>query len=266
MKLAIIGVGNMGKAIAHALLERRIIRPQNLILSNLTKKGLRDFIRQGVRVTSDNKKPAHDADIIILAVKPQAMRGVLEEIKELITEDQLMISIAAGVEIKTIHALTGAKHGIIRAMPNLCATVGESVSVWVANKWVTGDQKKLARKILAGIGVEIEVSEEKLLDIVTAISGSGPAYIFYLVELLEEAGTRLGMSKALAAKLARQTMIGSAKLLEHSLQDAHTLRLSVTSKRGTTEAAIQAFKRTKLKKAFFAGVRAAFQKARRMRE
>lgn len=262
--LTIIGAGNMGKAIASGLLKTKTISPSRLILTDPFPKGLEQFQKQNVTVTSDNEAAVKKADIILLAVKPQVFPELLPELKKSITQKQLIISIAAGIEIITIKKLLGISQPVVRVMPNLCAMVGESFSAWVKSKEVTKEQEKQVKVILEAIGKEAFLDDEQLLDAVTAISGSGPAYVFYLVELLEKSAVKLGIPEFLATVLASQTVIGSAKFLRESSTPAFELRQNVTSKGGTTEAAFKTFKEEKLSEVFYKGIKAANKRAKEL--
>lgn len=248
-KIAIIGAGNMGKAVGLGLLKNKLIREKDLILTNSN---------------SDNKKAIKTASIVILAVKPQKMKEVISQIKDSLVDNSLVISIAAGVEISSIKRIIGNHQPVVRVMPNLCATVGKSISGWVKSSEVSKQQAGLVRKILQSIGEEILLEKEFLLDAVTAISGSGPAYVFYLVEILEQAAIKIGLDKETARRLAEKTVIGSAYLLENTDKSASILRSEVTSKGGTTAAAFKVFAKLGLNKVFLRGVKAAFNRAKQL--
>ena len=264
-KLAIIGVGNMGKAIVSSLLAQKIIPPENLFLSDSHRKALDEYAKQGVVICSSNAQAVQQADVIVLAVKPQSFPALLKELRNSIGEDKLIISIAAGIEMQTIKASFGSSQPVVRVMPNLCAAVGESMSVWVKSKEVNEEQEAVVKEVLQAIGAEVSVDDEDLIDAATAISGSGPAYVFYLTELLEQSALNLGLPEKAANLLARQTILGSATFLGQSDKSAKELRLQVTSKGGTTEAAFEKFEQSNLKKVFFNGIRAAYQRAKRLR-
>ncbi len=263
-KLAIIGVGNMGGAIANGLLHTQTIAPENLILSNPTRAELIEFEKRGVSVTSDNVQAVQQAQIVILAVKPLVLLSVLQEIQPVVS-NQLFISVVAGIGGQALQERLGSQVPIIRVMPNLAATVGESMSVWVKNSQVSQELGEIAQEILQAIGSEIEVQNENLLDAVTAISGSGPAYVFYLVELLQQAAVELGIDEELAQRLSRQTVIGSSLLLKYSEGSATELRQAVTSKGGTTEAAFKVFEDSEFKTIFQKAVMAAHNKAKELK-
>jgi len=264
-KIAIIGIGNMGKALTYGLLRHRTISPSNLILSDPTLADLMHFKKSGINLSFDNKEAAKNADIIILAVKPQDIFFVLEEIRHVVSQYQLIISIAAGIDIKTIKSILGRKQPVVRVMPNLCAKVGESMSCWAKSKEVTRENTKIARAVLQTIGKEILLEDEGLLDRATAISGSGPAYVFYFIELFVKSAIELGIDKDMAENLVLQTLIGSVKLLEKSQENASILKQQVTSKGGTTEAAFDVFNSSDIDKTFIKAINAAYKRSKELR-
>lgn len=250
-RIAIIGSGNMGGAIAHGLESKGIVDISDITLTNST--------------TNNNREAADNVGIIVLSVKPQKMKGVLQEIHNA-CEGKLIISVAAGVTMSSIaQNLDGEHHKIVRVMPNLGARVGESMSVWVANEYVTEEDKVQVRRMLGAIGKEIEIDSEDMIDAVTAISGSGPAYFFYFVEQLTFMGQQFGFSEETARALAEQTLIGAAKVLAFSEQTAQELRLAVTSQGGTTYAATERFRTEMLDLRFQKGVRDAQRRAQELR-
>ena len=273
-RLTIIGVGNMGRMIALGLLDKGILRPEQLILSNPTIADLADFKIKGVVVTDNNINAINQGDIVLLAVKPQVFPTLLKEFTHSGTSqisnfkfqisNKLIISIAAGVTIESIKRALGEKQCVVRVMPNLCAMVGESMSGWVKSAEVTLEQASLVKELLQSIGKEVELEDERLIDAVTAVSGSGPAYVFYLAEILEQNAKDLGIPDGAARLLARQTIIGSAKVLGQSSWSAKELRLKVTSKGGTTEAAFNTFEEINLRAVFKNGIRAAWRRAREL--
>ncbi|HKC04547.1 MAG TPA: pyrroline-5-carboxylate reductase [Patescibacteria group bacterium] len=260
-KIAIVGTGKMGKALAHGFLNKKIIKPSQLILTKPDLSDLSEFAKNGVQVTTDNKIAVQKADIVIFAVKPQVMSEVLREVQPVIKNTQLIISIAAGTTIRKITKFIGKGGVIVRVMPNLCTQIGESVSGWTTNKKLTKAQQKLVIEILEAVGTQVYISKENLINAVTAISGSGPAYFFYLANALEEAGVSLGLPKKIAANLANQTLIGSGLLLKSTNKTTKDLISSVASKGGTTEAALKIFNEQNLTQKFLYGVKAAAERA-----
>lgn len=203
-------------------------------------------------------------DIVILAVKPQNMEGVLEEIS-LYGGDRLYISIAAGITTARIEKTLGARPRVIRVMPNTPALVGEGISALCKGRYASAKDLKAADEIFSGVGETVNISE-KYFDLVTAVSGSGPAYFFYLKEALIGAALRLGMDRATARKLVSKTALGAARLLMESGSDPEDLRRRVTSKGGTTEQAIKVFERSGMKKIVEKAVMAAAKRSRQLSE
>jgi len=256
-KIGIIGCGNMGEAILNRLsniLEKSI----SIMVSEFDAKR-REYIQSKYKVIVeiDNNEVVKFADVVILAVKPKDIESVLKsEVCCGVSKDKLLISIAAGITTKYIERIVGKEIPVIRAMPNMAATIGESVSSLSAGRAVKPEDMKLAKEIFLTIGDVIEVDEE-LVDAVTAVSGSGPAYFFYMIEALIEAGYAAGLKDDVAKKLVLKTALGSAKLLETLKEDPAILRSKVTSKGGTTEAAIKVFESKKFKNIIKDAVKAA---------
>jgi len=246
-KIAIIGAGNMGQAIAQGLLSKKIVSQNQLVLTNSK--------------TGSNREAVKKADVIIFAIKPQIAFSILEEIKDIV-ENQLLISIMAGISIESMQKILGKEVAIVRVMPNLAAQIGQSMSVWVKSKEVTDSHGTIVQIILETIGVQMELKNEKQIDMATAISGSGPAYFFYLTELIEKEAIDLGFSQREAKMLTTQTLFGSSVILQNSQYSAEALRHMVTSKGGTTEAAIKIFQEAGLQDIVEKGIRAAFKRAR----
>lgn len=189
-------------------------------------------------------------DLIILAIKPQSMNDVCTDLKKYITDKTPILSIAAGQSITRLQKQLHTGQPIIRSMPNTPAAIGKGITVALANKSVTAKTKSLAGKLLSCAGKLEWIKNEKLFDAVTALSGSGPAYVFYLIETLTNAGIKSGLPKPLAENLARQTVIGSAALSEASKETPAKLRQNVTSPGGTTEAALKILMNGEMQKIF----------------
>ena len=192
----------------------------------------------GINVFESNAEAISGADVILIAVKPQVVQAVVRELAEVVREQQLVISIAAGVPISALQLWVGKAVGIIRCMPNTPALKGAGMTGMYQNDLVTDGQSKLGESILSAAGEILWLESEAQLDAVTAISGSGPAYYFYLTEALISAGQELGLSAATSEFLARQTAHGASVMLRESSETASTLRVQVTSPGGTTEAAL----------------------------
>lgn len=233
-KLLLVGGGKMGGA----LLQRVASQAISSVVDPAPKPAPLKSLDVPWLASADKLDPHYAPDIIVLAVKPQQMAAVLPSYARF--ANSVFLSIAAGMTVARLHAILGNTNAaIVRAMPNLPASVGLGVSVAVANRHVKGAQRMLCDKVLSAVGQTAWIDDENLLDAVTALSGSGPAYIFALTEAMTDAGTALGLPCELAAQLARRTIIGSAALLDKSGESAEALRLAVTSPGGTTEAALK---------------------------
>ncbi len=241
-KIAFIGAGNMAEALIRGIIRRQLVVSENIIAGE-ADPGRRQQIGEGlgISVTGDNREAISRAGIIILAVKPQALDQVLAEIAEEITPDQLLISILAGISTHRLEENLKAGVPVIRVMPNTPALVGAGVSVISPGRQAGEDAIATARAILEAVG-EVWVMEEKMIDTVTAFSGSGPAYFFLFAEALIRGGEELGLPRREAERLATATLAGAGKLLKDSGRSAEELRRQVTSPGGTTEAAIAVFR------------------------
>jgi pyrroline-5-carboxylate reductase len=238
--LLLAGAGNMGYALLAGWLERgldpaRIVvqepAPQPHILKALEAKG----IRAQPQVASLPDPPA----VILVAVKPQVMDEVLPQLAKLVGRGTAVVSIAAGRQIAGLAAHLPQGTAVVRAMPNTPASVGRGITVMVGNAHVTTPQRDVCDRLLRAVGEVAWIDDEGVMDAVTAVSGSGPAYVFHLAECLAEAGVAAGLAPELAQKLARWTVAGAGELLYRSDLDAATLRRNVTSPGGTTAAALE---------------------------
>ncbi|MNL26403.1 Pyrroline-5-carboxylate reductase [compost metagenome] len=194
----------------------------------------------GIEVFADNAQAVEGADVIVLAVKPQAMKAVCEAIRPNLKPGQLVVSIAAGITCASMNNWLGAQP-IVRCMPNTPALLRQGVSGLFATAQVTAEQRQQAQELLSAVGIALWLNEEQQLDAVTAVSGSGPAYFFLLIEAMTAAGVKLGLPADIAAQLTLQTALGAAHMAVSSDVDAAELRRRVTSPAGTTEAAIKSF-------------------------
>ena len=219
--------------------------------------------RFGIATSQDAVASAQAADVVILAIKPQVMQIVCEQLCALPARpEQMFISIAAGVPIEAIDNWLGSGRAIVRCMPNTPSLLQLGATGLVANSQVHASQKAAAEKIMQAVGISVWVDAEADLDAVTAISGSGPAYFFYFIELLEAAGVKLGLTQPTAARLARQTALGAASMALE--QDVVKLRAQVTSKKGTTEQAILSFQRNQLDRLVDDATAAAYNRAQEL--
>jgi len=238
LKISFIGGGNMGAAMAAAIVARNLAAAREITISDVSAER-RSFLsgEYGVSVTESNLKALTQGEIVVLAVKPQQLNGVLAELKGKLAPGQLLLSIAAGVKIDTL--MSGLGHDyIVRAMPNTPAQVGRGMTVWTATPVVTPGQKMAAASILGAMGREIYVNDESYIDMATAVSGSGPAYVFLFMEALIEAAVALGLPRDMARQMVFQTLAGSVEYAAQSDADLAELRRRVTSPGGTTAAAL----------------------------
>ncbi len=264
--LLLVGAGKMGGALLARLLDHGL-DPRAVIVQDPEPTGaaadlLADRAIDVLPVVDELTEPPA---VILLAVKPQVMDQVLPQVAKLAGPDTLYVSIAAGRRLAGLEAHLPAGTAVVRAMPNTPAAIGRGITVAIANASVTPVQRALADKLLAAGGHVMWVEDEALLDPVTAVSGSGPAYVFLLTECLAEAGRAAGLDAELAERLARHTVIGSAALLDHSDLDAAALRKNVTSPGGTTAAALEILGGPDgLKKLLVAAVAAATKRGREL--
>ena len=216
-----------------------------------------------IKTSADNLSSATTADIVVLAVKPQVLRSVCEALSSLPARpEQLFISIAAGIPVTAIDAWLGGGRALVRCMPNTPALLQLGATGLYANPRVSKAQQSVAQQILDAVGICLWVGEEDALDAVTAISGSGPAYFFYFIECLEAAGVKLGLPEEVAGRLARQTALGAATMALE--EDVVKLRAQVTSKKGTTEYAINSFESNQLRRLVEEATGAAARRAKEL--
>ena len=216
---------------------------RNITVTDPDSKKLTQLKSQfSVNTQIDNAQAVLNADVVVLAVKPQVLREVCENIKVITLKNRpLFISIAAGIRSTDIDRWLGNNNAIIRCMPNTPALIQAGATGLYANSTSTNKQKEIADQVLSSAGITLWVNEEPQLDAVTAVSGSGPAYFFLFMEAMQQAGTQLGLSQDSASLLARQTALGAARMSLEGTDDPATLRSKVTSKGGTTAAAITSF-------------------------
>ena len=238
--LGVIGCGNIGEAIIRGIIAKDIIPKSRIIVSDTIPSKLNYIKHHYGLKAADNTELAKICDIIVLAVKPQDLSKVMNWISGSLVSKKLLISVLAGVKTGKIRQLSRKKVQIARVMPNMGALVEESVSAVSFAKGVKEENKRIVMRIFLALGDAIQVGEDKM-DAITAISGSGPAYFFYLVEVLTESAVSLGIARNIAERLSVKTAIGSAKLLSHLKHTPQVLRDKITSKGGTTEAAFRVF-------------------------
>jgi pyrroline-5-carboxylate reductase len=235
--LVLVGAGKMGSAMLDGWLARGLDPKKIIVIEPQPVKALKALARRGVKLNPKDKVGV--ASAIVIAVKPQSAPEAVPPLARYIDKTTLVLSIMAGRTIGFLEKSLPTGTAIVRAMPNTPAAIGRGISVAVANAKISMRQRKQASDLLAAIGKVEWVGDETLMDAVTALSGSGPAYIFLLAECMARAGVAAGLPKELATRLARETVAGSAELLHRSDLDAATLRQNVTSPGGTTAAALE---------------------------
>lgn len=263
MKTSFIGAGKMAEAMIAAMIGSKTLGPHEIFASDIDKDR-RDHLKKayGINVYSNNHVAVGSGQVVFLSVKPQNLEEVLKEIAPDLTRKHLVISIAAGRKISTIEgALKGMR--VIRVMPNIACLAGEGMSVFCAGSRVTVEDKKTASSLLACFGKTLELPEEQL-DAVTALSGSGPAFLAFLADCMVEAGVEEGLARKHALLLIEQTMLGTAKLLiERDMEPADLIK-AVTSAKGTTAAGLQALDRAALVRAVKGAIKAAASRSREL--
>lgn len=239
--LGFLGAGNMATALVGGLLARGW-PADRLWLSDAHPAQLQPHAERGLRTTTDNRELAARADVLVLAVKPQVMAGVLKPLADLVQQRRpLIVSIAAGIPADSLERWLGGSLPVVRAMPNTPALVQTGATGLFANPRVSEAQRALAEQVLGAVGLTLWVEREDLIDAVTAVSGSGPAYFFYVMEAMIAAGVKLGLDERDARALALQTALGSAQMAITADVGPAELRRRVTSPAGTTERAVQVF-------------------------
>ena len=234
----VIGIGNMGVAILSGLVNNGFVEPQETVAFDIDLEKIDRARDKGSRVAASIDDLVASSDTVMLAVKPQQIDECLATVARQATGSHLFISIAAGISTGYIEDRLGDEYRVVRVMPNTPSQVGAGAAALCAGQYATQDDVDYVRDMFATLG-EAVVVDESMMDWVTALSASGPAYYFYFVEAMERAATEGGLPQELAERLARQTFIGAARLLEESGERADVLRVKVTSKGGTTEAALR---------------------------
>ena len=260
--IGFIGVGVMGSSIIKSLLMKSITSDQICIADKSPEK-LEQLKSQYQVEVKEISAIGKSCNVIFLAVKPQDLADVLNELKQTIQPETVVISIAAGKTIKFIEDQLHTNNPVIRAMPNMPAQISKGISAIAASAKVSSDELKIATELFSTTGEVVVVTEDKI-DAVTALSGSGPAYFFYFIEAMVKAGVELGLTGEIATKLAIETISGSAAMLKESNLDAATLRKNVTSPKGTTAAALEIFSNSDLENIILKAMSAAKNRAQEL--
>ncbi len=261
MKLSFIGGGKMAESIVHGVLAGKLARPGDIAIGEPVPER-REFLSSefGVSPVADNLEAVSGSDLVVLAVKPQDLGSVLGQLKGFLQADQAALSIVAGARMDTLSQ--GLEHdAVVRVMPNTPAQVGSGMTLWTCSPGVTGSQRDMTKAVLASIGEEIHVSDEKYMDMATALSASGPAYVFLFIEALIDAGVYVGMPRDMARTLALQTVFGSTKLVMETGRHPAELKDMVVSPAGTTAEALRVLEERGVPAAVVAAVDAAYRKS-----
>ena len=259
-KIAFIGPGVMAEAMIAGLLGRKLSKPENLAAAGpRSERGDELHKKYGIRCTTDNAAAASTADVVVLSVKPQRLSEVMKGLRN-IRPEALVLSIVAGASIGKIGS--GLKHkAIVRSMPNTPGQIGEGITVWTASEQASPEHREMAKQILGALGDQVFVEDESYLDMATALSGTGPAYVFLFTEALIDAGVHMGFPRRISEQLVLQTIKGSAAFYEQAERHPATLRNQVTSPGGTSAEALYYLEKAGFRTAISRAVWAAYQRS-----
>jgi pyrroline-5-carboxylate reductase len=259
--VALIGPGAMAEAIIAGMLRQKITTPDHILASGPRQERVDELNeRYGIRPFTDNREAASQADAVILSIKPQRLQKVLRGLEGAIPEHALVLSIIAGATIQVIS--DGLKHpAVARSMPNTPAQIGEGITVWTAASAVTPVQRELGSQILGALGQQVYMEEESYLDMATALSGTGPAYVFLFMEALIDAGVHMGFPRRIAEQLVTQTILGSVSYYQKNKIHVAQLRNQVTSPGGTTAQAMYYLEKAGFRTALSRAIWAAYERS-----
>ena len=261
-RIAFIGSGVMAEAMIKGLLRQGLVTPEQIVASGpRPERGQELFQRYAVGTTTDNVEAAEGADIVVLSIKPQVLCRVLEELAGHVDPEALVLSIVAGAQMATIQRMLGSR-SVVRVMPNTPAQIGLGISVWTATEATTEAQRGQALTVLQALGEEVFMEDEVYLDMATALSGTGPAYVFLLMEAMVDAGVHLGFSRHVSERLVIETMRGTVEYARQSARHLATLRNQVTSPGGTTAEALYHLEKGGLRTVLSRAIWAAYQRSR----
>ena len=264
LKIGFLGAGKMATALAKGFVRAGLSKANQIIASDPVEGARAAFAKEtGAKTTTSNVEVAKFANILVLAVKPGNVSELLEEIRSTFSEKHLLISIAAGVPIAKMEASLGNSPRVIRVMPNTPALVGASATAFALGKAATKADGELAQKLFSSVGIAYQL-KESLLDAVTGLSGSGPAYVFMTIEALSDGGVAAGLPRDVATQLAAQTVFGSAKMLLETGLHPGVLKDQVTSPGGTTIEGLHELEKGQIRAAFISAVRAATDKSKKL--
>jgi pyrroline-5-carboxylate reductase len=264
--LSVVGAGVMAEAIIAGVLERNLVNPASIIASHPRADRLQALAeKHGIKVTADNAEAARQGDVVVLGIKPQVMPSVLSELRGSLAPEKLVISIIAGATTRTLH--DGLDHGaLVRVMPNTPAQIGEGVNIWYATPEATAVHRDQAKALLGALGHELQVSDERFVAMATAVSGTGPTYVFLVMEALIDTAVHLGFPRHLAHDLVLETLKGSVAFAERTQKHPAQLRDMVTSPGGTSAAALHELERGRLRTVLADAVWAAYRRTMSLSE
>lgn len=262
--IGFIGCGNMAQAMIGGIVGSKLVQPEHVIASNPSTEKL-NYVKNkyGIRIASSNSELASFVDILILAVKPYLYGKVIDEIKDLVKEDIIIVTIAAGIDIKYIENRFGRNIKVVRSMPNTPALVGEGMSALCSNSQVTTDELQSVIKIFESFG-KAELIEERLMDAIPAISGSSPAYVYMFIEALADGGVLQGIPRDKAYKLAAQAVLGAAKMILETGEHPGALKDKVCSPGGSTIEAVYTLEKNNFRGAVISAMESCTEKSIRM--
>lgn len=264
LKIGFLGAGKMATALARGFVQARLVKASAITASDVVETARKSFAREvGARIAKSNTDVVRAAEVVFLAVKPAQVAEVLAEIQNPFGRDRLLISIAAGVPLAKLEAALPARARVIRVMPNTPALVGAGASAYALGKNATARDEKLAHALLSSVGVAFAV-KESLLDAVTGLSGSGPAYAFLMIEALSDGGVAAGLPRDVATRLAAQTLLGAAQMVLTTGLHPGALKDMVTSPGGTTIEGLHELEKGGVRGALVNAVRAAAEKSRKL--
>ena len=264
LKIGFLGAGKMATALARGFIRGELAGPREIIASDPVDAARKHFTAEvGAKTVAANAEVAKFAGVLILATKPDQVSAALAEIRGTFTENHLLISIAAGVTLAKLEAALPAGARVIRVMPNTPALVGAGASAFAPGKSATVPDGELAKKLLSAVGLAFQV-KESLLDAVTGLSGSGPAYVYQFIEALSDGGVAAGLPRDMATQLAAQTVLGGAKMVLETGQHPGALKDQVTSPGGTTIEGLHELEKGKLRATVMSAVRAATEKSKKL--
>ena len=264
-KIGFIGGGNMGEALISGLVLSKAAKPENIICSDISEDLLEEIKNKyNISTTTDNIEVAKKSDIIVYATKPQILGSVLKETASVLDRSKLIISIAAGVPLAAIAAGLHKNLRLIRVMPNICAFVKESATAIAAGEFASDDDVAVARAIFDSVGETVFIQENILMDAFTGLSGSGPAYIFIIVEAMADAGVKMGLSRKDSLFLSTQTVLGAAKLLLESKEHPGQLKDRVASPGGTAIAGIHTLEQGGLRTTMINAIESATKRSKEL--